>query len=75
MAAIKTLKPTSQGYISSIYLDGGGSTMLWVDGFPDNGVINYPIDNKNRPLWRKKCFKCDPFEEEALNLRLCKCPN
>ncbi|RZK50608.1 MAG: phosphodiester glycosidase family protein [Pedobacter sp.] len=28
-------------------LDGGGSTTLWVQGFPDNGVINHPADNKN----------------------------
>ncbi|MDB5228085.1 MAG: Fibronectin type domain protein [Bacteroidota bacterium] len=26
-------------------LDGGGSTTMWVDGQPDNGVVNYPSDN------------------------------
>jgi len=26
-------------------LDGGGSTTLWISGFPDGGVINYPSDN------------------------------
>ncbi|MEO5683640.1 MAG: phosphodiester glycosidase family protein [Chitinophagaceae bacterium] len=31
---------------SGINLDGGGSTTLWVNHFPDNGVINYPSDNK-----------------------------
>ncbi|TDQ09576.1 phosphodiester glycosidase family protein [Pedobacter metabolipauper] len=36
------------GCSSSINLDGGGSTTLWVQGFPDNGIINYPTDNK---LW------------------------
>ncbi|MES2829090.1 MAG: phosphodiester glycosidase family protein [Bacteroidota bacterium] len=34
------------GCVSSINLDGGGSTTLWVTGFPENGVINYPTDNK-----------------------------
>lgn len=29
-----------------INLDGGGSTTLWVKGFPDNGVVNHPSDNK-----------------------------
>ncbi len=28
-------------------LDGGGSTTLWVNNFPDKGVINHPSDNKN----------------------------
>jgi len=36
------------GCTSSINLDGGGSTTLWAAGLPDNGVINYPTDNK---LW------------------------
>jgi exopolysaccharide biosynthesis protein len=27
-------------------LDGGGSTTMWINGEPDNGVINYPSDNK-----------------------------
>lgn len=34
------------GCVSSINLDGGGSTTLWIKGFPDNGVVNYPSDNK-----------------------------
>ena len=34
------------GCSSSINFDGGGSTTLWVNGFPDEGVINYPTDNK-----------------------------
>jgi exopolysaccharide biosynthesis protein len=36
------------GCTSAINLDGGGSTTLWIQGFPDEGVINYPTDNK---LW------------------------
>jgi exopolysaccharide biosynthesis protein len=36
------------GCTSAINLDGGGSTTLWIQGFPDNGVVNYPTDNK---LW------------------------
>lgn len=36
------------GCTSAINLDGGGSTTLWVRDFPENGVINYPTDNK---LW------------------------
>lgn len=34
------------GCESAINFDGGGSTTLWVNGFPDNGVVNYPTDNK-----------------------------
>jgi exopolysaccharide biosynthesis protein len=30
----------------AINLDGGGSTTLWIDGQPDNGIVNYPSDNK-----------------------------
>ena len=29
-----------------INLDGGGSTTLWITSQPDNGVVNYPCDNK-----------------------------
>jgi exopolysaccharide biosynthesis protein len=29
-----------------INLDGGGSTTLWISNQPDNGVVNYPTDNK-----------------------------
>ena len=34
------------GCTSAINLDGGGSTTLWVKDWPDNGVVNYPTDNK-----------------------------
>lgn len=34
------------GCKSAINFDGGGSTTLWINGFADNGVINYPTDNK-----------------------------
>ena len=34
------------GCTSSMNLDGGGSTTLWIKGFSDNGVVNYPSDNK-----------------------------
>jgi len=34
------------GCTSSINLDGGGSTTLWVAGEEGNGVVNYPTDNK-----------------------------
>lgn len=30
----------------AINLDGGGSTTLWVRGQSENGVVNYPSDNK-----------------------------
>ena len=30
----------------AINLDGGGSTTLWLKGAPNNGVLNYPTDNK-----------------------------
>ncbi|MEJ7779214.1 MAG: phosphodiester glycosidase family protein [Daejeonella sp.] len=30
----------------AINLDGGGSTSLWVNGHGDNGIVNYPSDNK-----------------------------
>jgi exopolysaccharide biosynthesis protein len=31
---------------NGINLDGGGSSTLWIAGQPDNGVVNYPCDNK-----------------------------
>ena len=34
------------GGIDAINLDGGGSTTLWLSGAPDNGIVNYPCDNK-----------------------------
>lgn len=34
------------GCTSAINLDGGGSTTLWVANAPENGVVNYPSDNK-----------------------------
>lgn len=34
------------GCTSAINLDGGGSTTLWVAGYGDNGVVNFPSDNK-----------------------------
>lgn len=34
------------GCVSAINLDGGGSTTLWVSSAPENGVVNYPSDNK-----------------------------
>jgi len=30
----------------AINLDGGGSTTLWISGYEDSGVVNYPSDNK-----------------------------
>lgn len=34
------------GCSSAINLDGGGSTTLWVSGYGENGVVNFPSDNK-----------------------------
>ncbi|PWS27856.1 hypothetical protein DHW03_09795 [Pedobacter yonginense] len=34
------------GCTTVLNFDGGGSTTLWINGFPDGGVINYPTDNK-----------------------------
>jgi exopolysaccharide biosynthesis protein len=34
------------GCDEAINLDGGGSTTLWIAGQPENGVINFPSDNK-----------------------------
>ena len=34
------------GAEDAINLDGGGSTTLWLMGAPENGVLNYPSDNK-----------------------------
>ena len=31
---------------NAINLDGGGSTTLWINNQPGNGVVNYPTDNK-----------------------------
>lgn len=36
------------GCREAINLDGGGSTALWIYNAPENGVVNYPSDNK---LW------------------------
>ena len=37
----KALKCTS-----ALNFDGGGSTTMWINGAPDNGVISHPTDNK-----------------------------
>jgi len=34
------------GCTDVINFDGGGSTTLWVNGFPHDGVVNFPTDNK-----------------------------
>jgi exopolysaccharide biosynthesis protein len=34
------------GAIHGLNLDGGGSTTLWIRDQPENGVVNYPSDNK-----------------------------
>ena len=34
------------GCTSAINLDGGGSTTLWMAEAPENGVVNFPSDNK-----------------------------
>lgn len=34
------------GCIDAINLDGGGSTTMYIEGKPYNGVVNYPTDNK-----------------------------
>ena len=34
------------GARDAVNLDGGGSTTLWIEGQPDNGVVNYPSDNQ-----------------------------
>lgn len=33
------------GCVSAVNMDGGGSTTMWVNGEPNNGVVNYPSDN------------------------------
>ena len=35
---------------NGINFDGGGSTTLWVKDQPENGIVNYPCDNK---IWDK----------------------
>lgn len=30
----------------ALNLDGGGSTTLWLSGAPEDGVVNYPCDNR-----------------------------
>jgi exopolysaccharide biosynthesis protein len=32
--------------VSAINFDGGGSTTMWVNGEPENGVVSHPTDNK-----------------------------
>lgn len=34
------------GCVSALNLDGGGSSTMYIKGAPDNGVVNYPSDNK-----------------------------
>ncbi|MDI3319454.1 phosphodiester glycosidase family protein [Pinibacter soli] len=34
------------GCVSALNLDGGGSSTMYIKGEPDNGVVNYPSDNK-----------------------------
>jgi exopolysaccharide biosynthesis protein len=34
------------GAVHGLNLDGGGSTTLWILGQPENGVVNFPSDNK-----------------------------
>jgi len=34
------------GCQSAMNLDGGGSTTMYIAGEPDNGIVNYPSDNK-----------------------------
>lgn len=34
------------GCEEAINLDGGGSTSLWLSGATENGIVNYPCDNK-----------------------------
>ena len=31
----------------AINLDGGGSTTLWINNYSENGIVNFPTDNKN----------------------------
>jgi exopolysaccharide biosynthesis protein len=34
------------GCVSALNLDGGGSSTMYIKGEPENGVVNYPSDNK-----------------------------
>ena len=36
----------SLGCCDAVNLDGGGSTTMWIQGKPFNGVVNMPCDNK-----------------------------
>lgn len=36
----------SLGCTDAVNLDGGGSTTMWINGKPFNGVVNMPCDNK-----------------------------
>ena len=31
----------------ALNLDGGGSTVLWLSGAPEEGIVNFPCDNRN----------------------------
>lgn len=31
----------------ALNLDGGGSTVLWLSGAPEGGILNFPCDNRN----------------------------
>jgi exopolysaccharide biosynthesis protein len=34
------------GAVDAINLDGGGSTTLWIHDQPENGIVNFPCDDK-----------------------------
>lgn len=34
------------GCVAALNLDGGGSSAMYIKGEPENGVVNYPSDNK-----------------------------
>jgi exopolysaccharide biosynthesis protein len=41
-----TLLAKTLGCTDAINFDGGGSSTLWIANQPENGVVNYPCDNK-----------------------------
>ncbi len=34
------------GCVDAVNMDGGGSSTMWIAGYGENGVVNYPSDNK-----------------------------
>jgi exopolysaccharide biosynthesis protein len=42
---------------SALNMDGGGSSTLWMKGYPFNGIVNYPTDNRQYDHYGQRKIK------------------